>query len=78
MKLFRNLIKSRKYFSSIEQLKLLRAKSGAPLIKCKEALTKFDDFDQAINYLKEKNLMSAMKYTEKINNEGIFTIRIDD
>ena len=63
MKILKNLVKIQRWNFGLENLKMLRARSGAPLIKCKEALEKFDDIDRAIDYLKEKNLMSAMKFS---------------
>ena len=53
---------TRRVFSSKQfNLKSLRDETGAPLIKCKEALDKFSDFDQAIQYLREKNMILAKK-----------------
>lgn len=75
MKLIGLLKKGQGLFSSTTNLKILRERSGAPLIKCKEALEKFSSLEEAEKYLREKNLASAAKYIQKQSNEFLYTFR---
>lgn len=52
---------SKRFFARDFDLKTLRNESGAPLMKCKEAFEKFELFEDALNYLREKNLTIAIK-----------------
>lgn len=76
MRPFRLLTRTTRFrFSKIstESLKALRDFSGAPLMKCKEALEKFSDIEQAKAYLREKNLMFAEKKEKNECNEGVLS-----
>ena len=66
-------------FSAIpkgDNLKLLREQTGAPLMKCKEALDKFPSLDQAKAYLRERNLILADKRSGNDASEGVLGINI--
>ena len=79
MKIFRKLYKSKmRYFVNISDLKNLRTITGSPLGKCKEALEKFDNIEEATNYLKEKNLIFASKKASRKSNEGVLTLNYDN
>lgn len=75
MKIFKKMYKSKmRSFVNIVDLKNLRTITGSPLGKCKEALEKFDNIEEAKNYLKENNLIFASKKTMNKNNEGVLSI----
>ena len=59
-------------------LKELRNLSGAPLIKCKEALEKKSDLKEALQYLKEKNIIMAEKHANRSQNEGVLVYTEND
>jgi len=57
-----------------EQIKLLREKTGAGILNCKNALIDTQgDFDKAINILRQKGLASAEKKTSRTTTQGIIT-----
>jgi len=57
-----------------EQIKLLREKTGAGMMNCKIALVETQgDFDKAINFLREKGLVSAEKKLARATKQGIIT-----
>jgi elongation factor Ts len=59
---------------SAEQIKLLREKTGAGMLNCKNALTETNgDFDKAIEFLRQKGLASAEKKISRNTKQGIIT-----
>lgn len=59
---------------SSEQIKLLREKTGAGMLNCKNALIETKgDFDQAITLLRQKGLASAEKKLVRTTQQGIVT-----
>jgi elongation factor Ts len=58
-----------------QDVKLLREKTGAGLMDCKQALTETGgDFDKAIKFLREKGLAEAKIRSGKEAKEGIITV----
>ena len=59
---------------STEQIKLLREKTGAGMLNCKNALTETNgDFQKAIEFLRQKGLASAEKKLTRNAKQGIIT-----
>jgi elongation factor Ts len=59
---------------SSEQIKLLREKTGAGMLNCKNALVDSQgDFEKAVNLLRQKGLASAEKKTSRTTKQGIVT-----
>lgn len=58
------------------RIKSLRDLTGAPLMKCKEALQKTESLEDALNYLKQKNLIFAEKKANNEAKEGVFNIQV--
>jgi len=59
---------------SSEQIKLLRERTGAGILNCKNALVDTQgDFEKAINLLRQKGLASAEKKTSRTTTQGIIT-----
>jgi elongation factor Ts len=57
-----------------EQIKLLREKTGAGMLNCKNALLETQgDFEKAINFLRQKGLASAEKKLSRTTKHGIVT-----
>lgn len=57
-----------------EQVKLLREKTGAGMLNCKNALTETNgDFEKAIELLRQKGLASAEKKLSRNTQQGIIT-----
>lgn len=57
---------------STEMIKNLREKTGAGLMECKKALTESNgDFEKAIDLLRQKGLVSALKKAGRIASEGL-------
>jgi elongation factor Ts len=55
-----------------EQIKLLREKTGAGMLNCKNALIETQgDFDKAVNFLRQKGLASAEKKLSRTTKQGI-------
>jgi elongation factor Ts len=59
---------------SAEQIKLLREKTGAGMLNCKNALTETNgDFEKAVEFLRQKGLASAEKKVSRNTKQGIIT-----
>jgi elongation factor Ts len=59
---------------SSEQIKLLREKTGAGMLNCKNALIETEgDFDKAVEILRKKGLASAEKKLSRNTKQGIVT-----
>jgi elongation factor Ts len=57
-----------------EQVKLLREKTGAGMLNCKNALIETKgDFEKAIEFLRQKGLASAEKKLTRNTKQGIIT-----
>jgi len=57
---------------SAAQVKELRARSGAGIMDCKEALTECNaDMDKAADYLRKKGLATAKKRADREASEGV-------
>ncbi len=57
-----------------EQIKLLREKTGAGMLNCKNALLENNgDFEKAVNFLRQKGLASAEKKLSRTTKQGIIT-----
>lgn len=57
-----------------EQVKLLREKTGAGMLNCKNALVETSgDFDKAVEFLRQKGLASAEKKLSRNTKQGIIT-----
>jgi len=57
-----------------EQIKLLREKTGAGMLNCKNALIETEgDFEKAINFLRQKGLASAEKKLSRTTKQGVIT-----
>jgi elongation factor Ts len=59
---------------SSEQIKLLREKTGAGMLNCKNALVETEgNFEKAIALLRQKGLASAEKKVSRTTKQGIIT-----
>ena len=57
-----------------EQIKLLREKTGAGMLNCKNALVENNgDFEKAVTFLRQKGLASAEKKLTRKTQQGIIT-----
>jgi elongation factor Ts len=57
-----------------DQVKLLREKTGAGMLNCKNALVETNgDFEKAIEFLRQKGLASAEKKLTRNTKQGIIT-----
>jgi len=57
-----------------DQIKLLREKTGAGMLNCKNALVETNgDFEKAIEFLRQKGLASAEKKLTRNTKQGIIT-----
>lgn len=57
---------------SAEQVKKLRAQTGAGMMECKKALVAADgDFERAVTILREQGLAAAAKRSDRETREGI-------
>ena len=57
-----------------EQIKLLREKTGAGMLNCKNALVETQgDFEKALIFLRQKGLASAEKKVSRSTQQGIVT-----
>ena len=55
-----------------EQIKELRAATGAGILDCRKALEQANgDFDKAVDYLREKGLATAAKRADREASEGV-------
>jgi elongation factor Ts len=60
-----------------EQIKLLREKTGAGVLNCKNALVETNgDFEKAIEFLRQKGLASAEKKLTRNTKQGIIATYI--
>ena len=66
-------------FSDLKSnIKRLRTSTGAPLLKCRQALSTFDNnYENAKNYLYEKNLATAERKAEKETNVAVLVYETD-
>lgn len=59
---------------SSNQIKLLREKTGAGMLNCKNALVETQgDFEKAIDFLRQKGLASAEKKLSRSTKQGVIT-----
>jgi elongation factor Ts len=64
---------------SAKMVKELRDKTGAGLMDCKKALVENNgDFDQAIDWLREKGISKAEKKASRIAAEGLIAVETKD
>jgi elongation factor Ts len=57
---------------SVEQVKVLRSKTGAGMMDCKKALMESNgDYEKAIEYLRKKGSLTAQKRSDRIAKEGL-------
>lgn len=57
-----------------QQVKLLREKTGAGMLNCKNALVETNgDFEKAVTFLRQKGLVSAEKKQSRSTKQGIIT-----
>jgi elongation factor Ts len=70
-----NTIKKEKNMNiTSDQIKLLREKTGAGMLSCKNALVDTQgDFEKALNLLRQKGLASAEKKLSRTTKQGIIT-----
>lgn len=55
-----------------DMVRVLREKTGAGIMECKEALTESGgDFEKAVNLLRKKGVISAEKRAGRVTSEGI-------
>ena len=60
-----------------EQIKLLREKTGAGMLNCKNALVETNgDFEKAVEFLRQKGLASAEKKLSRTTKQGIIATYI--
>jgi elongation factor Ts len=60
-----------------EQVKLLREKTGAGMLNCKNALVETDgNFEKAVEFLRQKGLASAEKKLSRSTKQGIISTYI--
>lgn len=63
----------------MNEIKELRARTGAGVLDCKNALTEKDgDIEAAVDYLREKGMAAAAKRAGKVAAEGIVNTMITD
>lgn len=72
--MFKSILRHRRAFSvTMEDIKTLRAMTGAPLSACKQTLTETgSDFKKAKALLRERDLLFADKKEGKESNEGLW------
>jgi elongation factor Ts len=60
---------------SIEQVKELRAATGAGVLDCRNALEQADgDFDKAVDVLRQKGLAKAAKRADRVASDGVIDL----
>jgi len=60
---------------TVAQIKELRDATGAPMMDCKDALTKADgNFEKAVDFLREKGLSKAAKRAGREASDGIVEV----
>ena len=58
--------------SSLDNVKLLREKTGAGMMDCKKALAESEaDVDRAVEWLRRKGIARSAKFAEKKATEGL-------
>ena len=64
--------------SMIEQIKVLRERTGAGMMDCKKALEETNcDIEKAIDWLREKGIAKAAKKASRIAAEGATYVTFD-
>ena len=64
---------------STQMIKQLREETGAGVLDCKKALeTSGGNYDQAVEYVREKGLAAAAKKTSREANDGVIKVWVDD
>lgn len=62
-----------------EMIAQLRARTGAGVLECKDALTKSEGvIEDAVDFLRKKGLSSAAKKSDRVANEGVVACVIRD
>ncbi len=70
-------IKQKNMEISLEQIKLLREKSGAGMVDCKKAMDEAGgDMDKAIDILRKKGITKAAKRADRETSEGIIKVAV--
>lgn len=65
--------------ANIENIKILRERTGAGILDCKNALAACgDDIDKATDWLREKGIAKAAKKADRIAAEGLAGIHVCD
>ncbi len=63
--------------ANIENIKILRDRTGAGIMDCKNALTACgDDIDKATDWLREKGIAKAAKKADRIAAEGLAGVHV--
>ncbi len=63
----------------MEEIKKLRARTGAGMVECKKALDEVaGDLNKAIELLRKKGIAKAAKRSDRQANEGIIKIKLND
>jgi len=63
----------------MEQLKLLREKTGAGMVECKKALEEAgNDLEKAIEILRKKGIAKAAKRTDREAAEGVIKVGVNE
>lgn len=63
----------------MEQIKLLREKTGAGMVDCKKALDEAgNDIDKAVEILRKKGISKAAKRTERETSEGVVKVAVNE
>jgi len=63
----------------MEKIKILREKTDAGIVDCKNALTEANgDIDKAVEILRKKGIVKAIKREDKEANEGIIKVKLDN
>ncbi|MEK7748268.1 MAG: translation elongation factor Ts [Nitrospirota bacterium] len=63
--------------AGLEEIKILREKTGAGMVNCKNALEKSGgNVDQAIEFLRQKGLSQADKKSDRVTQEGLVSAYI--
>mgnify|MGYP001158346163 FL=1 len=65
--------------SSLNLVKTLRQKTGAPILECKKALTAVDnDIDAAVDHLRKIGVAAAAKRSGKTASEGLVVVAVSE
>ena len=68
-------------FSSMAVIKALRARTGAPILECKNALQQEDvngDVEKAVDWLRKNGVAAASKRADKDAAEGLVGVAVSD